>query len=312
MITGARILITGATGQIGGDFADDLAPRNEVWAIARYSRPGSRERLESIGVKTVAGDFAEGDFGGLPDDFDYVLHFAANTKPGVAEVGMVQNAEGTGLLMHHCRKAKAFLHVSTCGVYTDHADRTKKKVETDDVGGATPHSPNYGPTKTAAEGVARTMARLYELPTTIARINCGYGGPHDDGGLPGMNLDALIAGRPIRLPKTYRVMESPVHTDDMLSHLQPLLNAASVPAIVVNWGGGEGVAVEDWCRYMAELIGVEPVFDFTDESALPHTITDTERGRSIGMTWKVGWREGMRRMIQARHPEIRLRDTGPA
>ena len=116
MLTGQRLLLTGLTGQVGGAFAEALAPHNEVWGFARYSAPGSEARFAAMGVKTVKGDFAAGQFADLPGDFDAVIHLAANTKPGTQEVGMVQNAEGTGLLMHHCRASKVFIHVSTLGV----------------------------------------------------------------------------------------------------------------------------------------------------------------------------------------------------
>jgi nucleoside-diphosphate-sugar epimerase len=312
MITGKKILLTGLTGQVGGAFADALAPHNELWGFARFSAPGSREKHEARGVRTVVGDLAKGDFGDLPRVFDCVIHSAANTRPGTAEVGMAQNAEGSGLLMAHCRDSGAFIHVSTCGVYTDHAEPTRKKTETDDVGGATPHAPNYGPTKTAAEGVARTLCRLFDLPTTIARINCAYGGAYDDGGLPGSLTKAILERRPFRLPRSRRIHMSPIHEDDMVGHLGPLMAAASVPAFVVNWGGYDGVPVEDMARYIGELVGLEPIFEWDDASALPNTIVDTARGESIGMTWNVRWRDGVRRMIQARHPEIGLREPGAA
>ncbi len=309
MLSGHKILLTGLTGHVGGAFAKALAPNNELWGFARYSEPGSREKWESAGIKTVAGDFTTGEFTDLPGDFDCVIHMAANTFPGTAEVGMVQNVEGTGLLMHHCRNSKAFLHVSTCGVYTDHVDPTRKKTETDDIGGATPHSPNYGPTKTASEGVARTLARIYNLPTTIARINCAYGGPYGHGGLPGNLLKSIIERRPIRLPKSWKIHMSPNYEDDMIGHLEPLLAAASVPAFIVNWGGFDGVAVEDMARYIGELLGLEPIFEFNDAGVWPNTIADTTRGESIGMRWHVRWKDGMRRMVAAHYPEIQLRET---
>lgn len=310
MLKGKRILITGATGQIGGSIADRIAPHNELWAFARFSAPGSRERLERLGVKCVYGDLAKGEFGALPREFDHVIHLAANTKPGTAEVGMVQNAEATGLLMNHVRSSGDFLHVSTCGVYSDHLDDLeRKKTETDDVGGDTPFSPNYGPTKTAAEGVARTLARLLDLRTTIARMDVSYGGPYDDGGLPGNVLEKLIHKQPIRLPKSRKLKLTLIHDDDISDHLEHLFRAASVPAFVVNWGGPDGVFVEDWVRYLAGLVGVEPVFEFDDRMNLPHTILDTARGRSIGLEWKVPWPEGMRRMVQVRHPELTLYDV---
>ncbi|MDB5447033.1 MAG: dependent epimerase/dehydratase [Phenylobacterium sp.] len=306
MLHGRKILLTGLTGQVGGTFADALAPHNEVYGLARFSRPGSREHAEAAGVRTIVGDLAENRLDGIPNDLDVVIHLAANTKPGTAEVGMRENAEGTGFLMHRCRGAKAFIFVSNNSLYADHPDPLHRYAETDHVGGNSPHSANYGPTKLAAEGVVRFLCRLYGTPTLIARLNVSYGSVYDDGGLPGNLLEALIAGRPIKLAKSRATTMSPISETDMLRHLEPMVRACSVPATIVNWGGDEAVGIEEMARYMAELIGVEPKFDFTDEGVVPNRITDPSFGRSIGLEWRVPWRAGIKDMIQARHPELKL------
>ena len=46
------------------------------------------------------------------------------------------NVEGTGLLLQHCRKAKAALIVSSQGVYSPHPDPMHLYAETDPVGRA--------------------------------------------------------------------------------------------------------------------------------------------------------------------------------
>jgi nucleoside-diphosphate-sugar epimerase len=309
MLKGHRILLTGLTGQVGGTFADMLAPHNEVWGLARFSRPGSREHAAAAGVRTIVGDLAENDFDGAPDGVDYVIHLAANTKPGTAEVAMRQNVEGTGFLMHRFRSAKAFIYVSNNSLYADNADPLHAYTETDHVGGDSPHSPNYGPSKLAGEGVVRFLCRLYGLPTLIARLNVSYGSVYDDGGLPGNLLESLLAGRPIRLAKSRTTTMSPINEADMVEHLDAFIRAASVPATIVNWGGDKAVGIEEMARFMADLIGVEARFDYTDQGVIPNRITDPSFGRSIGMEWKVDWRDGVREMIAARHPELTLRPT---
>ena len=309
MLKGKRIVLTGCTGQVGGAFADQLAPHNTIWGLARFTAPGSRERLDNAGVHTVKGDFTKQDFGDIPDDIDYVVHLAANTKPGVAEVGMTQNAEGVGWMMHRFRNAKAFFMASNNTLYLDNPDPLHKFVETDHVGGSSPHSPNYGPTKLAGEGVARFLSQLYGLPTIIARLNVSYGGPYDDGGYPGHLLDWVLEGRPIRMPKSRTLTMSPIHEDDMVRQLEPMLAAASVPATIVNWGGAEPVEMEEMARYIGALVGKEPVFEYDDAGIFPNRITDTTRGRSIGMEWRVPWKEGIRRMIAARRPDISIRSV---
>ena len=37
LLRGAKILVTGATGQIGGAIAKGLAAANDVWCAARFS-----------------------------------------------------------------------------------------------------------------------------------------------------------------------------------------------------------------------------------------------------------------------------------
>ncbi len=50
---------------------------------------------------------------------------------------------------------------------------------------------------------------------------------------------------------------SPIHDDDISAQLEPLLDAADVPATIVNWGGDEPVSVQEWSAYFGELLGVE-------------------------------------------------------
>ena len=90
------------------------------------------------------------------------------------------NAESVGLLMAHCRSAKAFLHCSSAAVYDppDDEPRTERSALGDN---HKPLFPTYSISKIAGEVVARTMARALGVPTVIARLNVPYG---DNGGWP--------------------------------------------------------------------------------------------------------------------------------
>jgi hypothetical protein len=54
-------------------------------------------------VVTRAIDLGEAQFGDLPDDFDYVLHLSAHIHGNDYDRAITVNAEGTALLMAHCR-----------------------------------------------------------------------------------------------------------------------------------------------------------------------------------------------------------------
>ena len=99
MIEGEKILITGPTGQVAYAIAVELAKKNDVHALARFGKPGSRDRLERHGMQCIAGDFVSDDLGSLiDDDYDRVLHFAVNQQAGKAdfEYAIEVNAVGTG------------------------------------------------------------------------------------------------------------------------------------------------------------------------------------------------------------------------
>ena len=138
MLSGEKILITGPAGQIAYPLARYLAADNEVWGIARFGDEESRARVDELGVTTRVCDMASGDFSALPDDFTYVLHLAAFQGPGLDfDHAITVNAEGTGLLLAHCRRANAALVMSTHSVYRPLPARSS----TSSTGGTAPSSP---------------------------------------------------------------------------------------------------------------------------------------------------------------------------
>jgi nucleoside-diphosphate-sugar epimerase len=300
-LKGEKILVTGPAGQIAFPLCQSLVADNEVWGIARFSDAATREQADGIGVTTRAIDLASGDFGDLPDDFTYVLHLATFQGPGLDyDQALRVNAEGTGLLLQHCRKAKAALVMSTSSVYKPNDDPNHRFLETDPLGDVnSAFSPTYSITKISEEAVARFCARAFDLPVIIARMNASYGA---NGGLPAYHLDWMVAGAPVVVrydPSPY----SPIHEDDIAGQTEALLRAASVPATVVNWGGDEVVGPQEWCAYFGELTGIEPQFQL-------HVVPGTLRGNALDNTKRkaitgpctVSWKEGFKRMYEERYP----------
>ncbi len=295
-----KILVTGAAGQIGFPLAEHLATTNEVWGLARFSDGAARDRLDVAGIHPVRCDLAEGDFRDLPDDFDYVLHLAVKQGPGTdTDDSLRVNAEGTGLLMAHCHAAKAFLVMSTFSVYEPNPDRLHAFAETDQIGDTRqPFSPTYSVSKIGQEAVARTMARVLKLPTTIARMNASYG---PNGGLPAMHLDWLRSGQQIVLREPGPSPYSPIHQDDINTQAAALLQAAAVPATVVNWAGDEVVTAEDWIEELAALTGLEPdLVKLPFPNNLIGSASDSSKRQAITGPCSVNWKSGMARLVAER------------
>src|ERR1700754_2558911 len=295
---GSKILITGPTGQVAAPIAKALAADNEVWGIARFTDTAAREGLEKAGVRCQTVNLTAGDFTGLPTDFDYVINLAV-AKSGNWDKDLGANAEAVGLLMAHCRAAKAFLHCSSGAVYDPpgHEPRTESAALGDN---HKPLFPTYSISKIAGEVVARTMARALGLPTTIARLNVPYG---DNGGWPFYHMEMMLAGIPIPVPPGVPARYNPIHEDDIIATIPKLLAVASVPATTLNWCGDQAVSLQEWCGYLGSLVGKEPVFQ-EREQALRGNPTHPSLMREIVGVSTVDWRDGMRRMAVKFHPEL--------
>jgi nucleoside-diphosphate-sugar epimerase len=301
VLSGEKILITGPAGRIAYGVARSLVGANEVWGIARFSDPATRDKVEELGVTTRTLDVADGQFGDLPTDFTYLLHIAADFSPDDYDRALRVNAEGTGFILEHCRRAKAALVMSTVTVYKPHPDPWHAFREDDPLGGAmAPPSAPYSVSKIAEEGVARYCARSLNLPVVIARMGAAYS---DQSGLPVWHLDAVATGEHVKTrwdPMPY----SPIHDDDICAQVEPLLDAASVPATIVNWCGDEPVSVQEWTAYFGELLGVDAQVDVEPiPGASIGSVGDVTKRTSITGPCRVGWRDGFRRVAEHFYPD---------
>jgi hypothetical protein len=119
----------------------------------------------------------------------------------------------------------------------------------------------------------------------------------------------MLDGTPIRLYPNAPNNYNPIYEDDYVEFGIRAMEVASLPPLVVNWAGSETVSAEEYCTYMGELAGVEPVFEYTAEAHTPLWPDVTYMHEVFGRT-KVPWHEGFRRSIAARFPDLRLSDPG--
>ena len=293
--------MTGVTGQVAQPIAVALARQgDEVFGLARFTDGAARARLEEAGVTCVTVDLEAGEFDAVPADVDHVLHFAVvkSFRDSDFDAHLRANAEATGLLMAHCRSARSFLYCSSTAVYEPNGHHPF--AEGDALGDNHRRLfPTYSISKIATEAVVRTMARHLDLPSTIARLNVPYG---DNGGWPAFHLELLLAGHAIQVHPDRPNVYNPIHEDDLIATLPVLLDAAAVPATIVNWAGDEQVSVEEWCEELGRLVGVTPSFT-EDPRALESVACDVTRFHELGGKTTVGWRDGLRRLVATRHPE---------
>jgi nucleoside-diphosphate-sugar epimerase len=298
--SGRTILVTGATGQVAFPIVRALAGGNRVLAFGRFQKAEDRARIAALGAEVVQGDLARGELEAIPEALDHVLHFAvARSAVPDFDGDLAANAEAAGLLMARCRRARSFLHCSTAAVYQAKGGEPAR--ESDPLGDH--HRvmmPTYSLCKIAAEAVVRTGARVFGVPTTIARLGVPYG---DNGGWPWYHLMMMKAGVPVpvhpRGPNRFPLL----HEDDYVRHVEGLLALASVPATIVNWAGSEDTSIEAWCAHLGELTGLEPRLQLTEKTLEPLPLDVSRLEAKLGAS-RVHWRDGLRRMVEARNPEL--------
>ena len=298
-LSGKKILVTGPTGQVALPLVEQISAIADVYALARFRQPEQREQIERLGATALQADLADStSLAGLPDDFDYVLNFAV-VKSGDFDYDLAANAEGLGHLMVHCRKVKAFLHFSSTAVYeyVGHEPRRENAPLGDN------HRamfPTYSISKIAAEAVCRFVAKEHGIPTTIARLSVPYG---DNGGWMYYHMLMMQQGIAIDLHPDKPNYYNPLHSDDYIEKIPYLLGAASMDVTTVNFGGSQKVSIEEWCAYISELTGFEPVFN-DNPQAFGSLCIDLEKMHSLIGETSVDWRDGIRRQMQNLAPEL--------
>ena len=296
MLQGEKVLITGASGKIAFPIARALAMDNEVWGLARLRDPAQRQRLESAGVRPLPLDISHGDCSSLPDDFTCVFHAAVDTGTADWRRCVDTNARVPGDLVYHCRTAKGFVYCSTGSIYGYQGQRPLKE---DDAPGV-PQRANYSFSKVAGEQVCAWVATRFEVPLTIIRICSTYG---PEGGTPADRLERILRREAIRLYPDTPNNFNPIYEDDYVELGIKAMEVAALPPVTVNLGGSETVSAEEYCAYMGELVRVDPIFEYSEEAHTPLWPDLTSMHEILGRT-KVPWRDGFRRMIEARHPEV--------
>jgi len=303
MLKNQKILLTGATGTLGKMIGRALAPHNEVWGLARYSNPADVLAAQDIGMRPVAVDLERPTFDRLPGDVDYLLHFAHTRRGAEAFPESIQiNAVGPGLLMQHCRPAKAALIISSTAVYTPNADVWHPLNERDPTGGAfAPWAPTSPVSKVSLEAVAKLAAEAFGVRTTIARLNTTYGPGRGmkGGGMPIADMEAVAGGEAVRtFADPYP--HSPIHFEDMVDQIEALLAAATVPATVVNWCGDEVVTQRQWCELAGSLSGRTPQLIVGHVPGAPcGNVADATLRRSITGPCKHGFRTSFESLYAA-------------
>ena len=228
------MLVTGATGFVGRQALAPLAERGfEVHAVGRREV----DLLDADAAAQFVADLQP----------THLLHFAWYAEPGA----FWESPENARWLAASTRLLEAFataggtraVVAGTCAEYDWHGDGVLSEASTP----LTPRT-TYGAAKNALHAVAARMG----LSLGWGRIFFLYGPHEDERRLVASVTNALLAGRPAQTTHG-RQLRDFLHVADVGDAFAALLDADVEGA--VNIGSGEGVAISDVVRRIAELVG---------------------------------------------------------
>ncbi|MFJ5050404.1 NAD-dependent epimerase/dehydratase family protein [Streptomyces sp. NPDC088719] len=308
---GRRVLVTGATGLLGGWLVDALRARGaDVVCLMRDRVPRSRFHTEAIGdhAVVVRGELSDRSLleRTLAEyDIHTVFHLAAQTIVGVARrdpLGTFEsNIRGTWNLLEACRQQR---QVSAVVV-----------ASSDKAYGAQPQLPYveeapllgravYDVSKACADMIAQSYAEVYGLPVGVTRCGNLFGGGDLNWSrlVPGTLRD-LIGGRaPVLRSDGTQVRDYLYVEDAAAAYLRVAEVLTERPDTVAgrgfNFSHTKPQSVLEMLENISKAVGteIEPVILGEASDEIPAQYLDSSQAMAeLGWEPGIGMHEGLRR-----------------
>lgn len=273
-----KLLVTGGAGFIGGNFVQYMAekyPHYHIYNLDLLTYAGDltkhREIENDKNYSFVHIDIA--DRQAVSElfeqvDFDYVVHFAAESHVDRSitdpEIFIRTNVLGTQVLLDAAKRAKIkkFVHVSTDEVYGelsfDPATFFTEK---------TPLQPNspYSASKASSDLLVRAYYETYGLPVNITRCSNNYGPYHFPEKLIPLTISRVLNDQKVPVYGDGKNVRDWLHVLDHCSAIDLVMHSGAVGE-VYNIGGHNEKTNLEVVRTIIQALGkTEDLIEFVED-----------------------------------------------
>ena len=309
-----NLLVTGGCGFIGSNFINYYFHKNRDAKIynldAMYYCANEKNIFPEIRISEryhlIKGNLQSSDLVSYilkEHSIDHIIHFAAQSHVQNSFDNSMQytldNIVGTHTLLECCKnysKIKKFIHISTDEVYGESGD-TKMHEESILI----PTNP-YAATKAAAEMIAMSYIKSYNLPIVITRGNNVYGNNQYPEKLIPLFIDQLTKDQQVTIQGDGSAKRSFLHVDDCCSAFEIILEQGKIGEIY-NIGTHEEYTVMEIAQLLIKFIKGTDLFQSYIKFITNRPFNDSRyfisNQKLIDLGWeiKIPFLEGLQKLI---------------
>jgi len=312
-----NLLVTGGCGFIGSNFINKFIENNDVNILVNFDAMyycASKENIdqeirESPKYHFVKGNLCSSDLVSHileEHHITHIIHFAAQSHVQNSFDDSQQytqdNIVGTHTLLECCRKyggIKKIIHVSTDEVYGETGNS-----QLDETSILVPTNP-YAATKAAAEMIAMSYIKSYNLPIIITRGNNVYGPNQYPEKLIPRFIEQLKNNEQLTIQGDGSARRSFLHVYDTYSAFETIL-LKGVVGEVYNIGANDEdeFTVMEIAKMLVKLIKGTDNFQSYVKFIADRPFNDSryfisnEKLKALGWTIKIPFMEGIKNLIK--------------
>ena len=308
-----RLLVTGAAGFIGSNFAHwwlARHPEDSVVAFDLLTYAGDRRNLEGLDPERLT--FVEGDIADLElcerviagEACDVVVNFAAESHNSLAVVDPGRffrtNVLGTQALCEAAKRVgvQRFHHVSTCEVYGDLPLDTDESFTEE-----SPYRPRtpYNASKAGADHAVRSYHETFGLPVTITNCANNYGARQFPEKVIPLFLTNALEDRELPLYASTQNRREWLHVDDHCLAIELVLEKGRVGE-TYNVGSGDERSIMELADLILELTGkpqsLKTIVPDRPGHDRRYLLDSTKIRRELGWSPTVSFEDGLRATVE--------------